>query len=565
MRPYALLFLAIILAACGGRIPVEEPVPPLPEVTLADRYPLIPWPANLEPREGSFVVDDRTRFGLSDPSDPELRRLSDLLAGWIRNAIAVDPPVLAEPVREPGPRTIALMVEPGRGDGSGPEGYRLTVTSDGVTLRASSHAGLFYGVQTLRQLLPADADTGPVRRPRFRAAIPAVEIDDAPRFGYRGLHLDVGRHLFPVEFIKKYLDAMARYKLNRFHWHLTEDQGWRIEIQRYPRLTEVAAFRDETVIGHAREQPRQFDGRRYGGFYTQEEMREIVRYAAERHITVIPEIELPGHSTAALAAYPELACTPGPFEVATTWGIFEDIYCPSEATFEFLENVLTEVMALFPSEYIHIGGDEAPKARWRESPIAQEVIRREGLADEDELQSWFIRRIERFLNAHGRKLIGWDEIVEGGLSPTATVMYWRNWHPEVPVQATAQGNDLIMTPNDRLYLDHYQAPPEGEPLAIGGLTTLEDVYTYEPVPADFTPQQARHILGAQGNVWTEYMKTPERVEYMVFPRALALAEVVWSPAAARDWDGFQRRAAAQVPRLDVNWGPGVPGSTSGRK
>ncbi|MGH7465485.1 MAG: family 20 glycosylhydrolase, partial [Longimicrobiales bacterium] len=422
-----------------------------------------------------------------------------------------------------------------------------------IALSAPAPIGLFYGVQTLRQLLPVRA--APPH------AIPAVTIDDAPRFLYRGMHLDVGRHFFPVSFIKRYIDLLATWKINTFHWHLTEDQGWRIEIKRYPRLTEVGAFRSETVIGHGgRDVPLQYDAERYGGFYTQDEIRDVVAHAASRYVTIIPEIELPGHSVAALAAYPELACTEGPFEVLTKWGISEDIYCPKEETFEFLQNVLTEVMALFPGEYIHIGGDEAPKKRWEESAVAQEVIRREGLADEHELQSWFIRRIEAFLNANGRKLIGWDEIIEGGLSPTATMMFWRNW-ATVPVGpdstpvsaakvAVSRGNDIIMTPNSTLYFDHYQADPAGEPLAIGGYSTLRRVYDYEPVPVDFTADEARRVLGAQANVWTEYMKTPEHVEYMLFPRMLALAEVVWSPKDARDWASFAARVPPQLARLD---------------
>jgi hexosaminidase len=344
---------------------------------------------------------------------------------------------------------------------------------------------------------------------------------------------------------------MASYKLNRFHWHLTEDQGWRIEIRAYPRLTEVGAWRAETLRGHYGNRPHAFDGTRYGGFYTQDEVREVVAYAAEHHITVIPEIEMPGHSLAALAAYPELACTDGPFEPATLWGVFDDIYCPKEETFAFLETVLTEVLELFPGPWIHIGGDEAPKARWRESAVAQEVIRREGLADEHELQSWFLRRIEGFLADHGRRLVGWDEIADGGLSPTATLMFWRDWSPEALAMAAEQGNDIIMTPNSTLYFDHYQGDPAQEPLAIGGLTTLGDVYAYDPVPASFTPTQGRRVLGAQANVWTEYLTTPQKVEYMVFPRLLALAEVVWSRLERRDWFSFQGRLPAQLERLDV--------------
>jgi hexosaminidase len=428
------------------------------------------------------------------------------------------------------------------------ERYRLTVTPSAVTISAPTHAGLFYGLQTLRQLLPASpADAS------SDWSIPAVEIIDQPRFTYRGMHLDVGRHFFPVEFIKRYIDLMASYKMNTFHWHLTEDQGWRIEIRQYPRLTEVGSCRKETILERNFD-PYVGDGIPYCGYYTQDEIRDVVAYAQSRYITVIPEIEMPGHSVAALAAYPEYACTDGPFEVSTVWGVKEDIYCPTEETFAFLEDVLTEVMELFPGTYIHIGGDEAPKTRWEESEIAQEVIRREGLADEHELQSYFIRRIERFLLANGRRLIGWDEILEGGLAPEATVMSWRGM--DGGIEAAKQGHDVIMTPTSHMYFDYYQGDAEHEPLAIGGFTDLRKVYGFEPVPSELSSDEARHVLGAQGNVWTEYMKTAEHVEYMVFPRMLALAEVVWSPTDARDWDSFVRRLPPQLhwlDALDVNY------------
>ncbi|MGH7541733.1 MAG: family 20 glycosylhydrolase, partial [Gemmatimonadota bacterium] len=432
----------------------------------------------------------------------------------------------------------------------GPEGYRLRIDPDSVVLSAGTAAGLFYGLQTLRQLLPPGIDAPqPSGVPLRHPTLPAVEILDAPRFPYRGLHLDVGRHLFPVEFLKRLIDRMALYKLNRFHWHLTEDQGWRIEIERYPRLTGVGAWRKETIFERNFE-PYVGDATPYGGYYTQEEARRIVAYAAERHMTVIPEIEMPGHSMAAIAAYPELACTEGPFEVGTRWGVYEEILCPTERTFAFLEGVLTEVMALFPSRWIHVGGDEAPKVRWEESEEAQAVMRREGLDTEEALQGWFIRRIERFLSAHDRRLIGWDEILEGGLAPDAIVMSWRG--VEGGIQAARQGHDVIMTPTSHAYFDYYQSEDPGqEPLANGGVLPLERVYAFEPVPDALTPGEARHVLGPQANVWTEYMKTAERVEYMVFPRLLAMAEVAWSPRGARDLDDFLRRLPAQLRRLDA--------------
>jgi hexosaminidase len=359
--------------------------------------------------------------------------------------------------------------------------------------------------------------------------------------------------MFPVKFIKKYIDLLALHKMNRFHWHLTEDQGWRIEIKKYPKLTEIGSVRKGTMI-EKNFNPYKGDGKEYGGFYTQEEVKDVVAYAQKKHIIIIPEIEMPGHALAALAAYPELGNGTGPYEVATTWGVFDQIYAPKEETFEFLENVLTEVMALFPSKYIHIGGDEAPKTEWKKSAQAQEVIKREGLKDEHELQSYFIQRIEKFLNKNGRQIIGWDEILEGGLAPNATVMSWRGM--EGGIEAAKQGHDVIMTPGTHLYLDHYQANPETEPLAIGGLTTVKKTYSFEPTPKELSKEEAKHILGAQGNVWTEYMKTSDYVEYMVLPRMSALAEVVWTPSEKKDWTNFKSRLEKLSERyeaLDYNY------------
>jgi hexosaminidase len=349
--------------------------------------------------------------------------------------------VSPSPVTTPPAGTVSLLLRKGDA-GANPEQYLLDVTPQSVTISAAGHAGLFYGLQTLWQLLPADGAS-----PRV---LPAVRIEDVPRFGYRGMHLDVGRHFFPVEFVKRYIDLMAMYKMNTFHWHLTEDQGWRIAIDKYPRLAEVGGCRKETIL-EKNFDPYVGDGIPYCGFYTKDEVRDVVAHARSRYVTVIPEIEMPGHSLAALAAYPEYGCTPGPFEVATTWGIHEDIYCPTAETFAFLEDVLTEVMELFPSRYIHIGGDEAPKARWEQSAIAQEIIRREGLADEHELQSYFVSRIEQFLLQHGRRLIGWDEILEGGLAPEATVMSWRG--TVGGIEAAKHGHDVIMTPYSHVYFD----------------------------------------------------------------------------------------------------------------
>ncbi len=418
------------------------------------------------------------------------------------------------------------------------EGYGLKVDHRGVHITASTEKGFFYGVQSLIQLLPANKKI---------AVLPYLEIEDSPRFEWRGMHLDVGRHFYPVEFIKKYIDLMALYKFNTFHWHLTEDQGWRIEIKQYPKLTEIGSHRKETVL-EKNLNPYIGDGQPYGGFYTQEEVEEIVAYAADRQVTIVPEIEMPGHSLAALTAYPELGCGPGPYEVGTRWGVYDDIYCPKEETFEFLENVLTEVMDLFPSEYIHIGGDEAPKTAWKNSSIAQQVIKREGLKNEFELQSYFIKRMEKFLNANGRQLIGWDEILEGGLAPGAAVMSWRG--EAGGIEAAEAKHKVVMTPNSAMYFDHYQADPKTEPLAIGGLTTLKDVYEYEPIPENLDEAFHKYVMGAQANVWTEYIKTSEQVEYMAYPRAVALAESVWSSKENRDWERFQQKLPHQYQLLD---------------
>lgn len=535
---------------------------------LSRRYPLIPWPRHVEPRRGAFTLDSGTRILLAPGAGNRLERAANRWAERVRSISGLPLPVMrTERAHNSGghPNSVLLVQDPGL-ETEGGEAYRLDITPERILIAALQAVGIFYGMQTLRQLLPAhcEADSrlaggptasgvaisGPIgtRTSADPITIPAADIRDAPRFPYRGMHLDVGRHFFPVAFIKKYIDLLALHKCNRFHWHLTEDQGWRLEIKRYPRLTEVGSRRRETqVSGH--EDPYVGDGEPHGGYYTQEQAREIVAYARDRFITVIPEVEMPGHSMAALAAYPELACTDGPFEVGTHWGIYEDIYSPGERTFEFLKDVLTEVMEIFPSEYIHVGGDEAPRARWAESELAQSIIHREGLAGEDELQSWFMGRIGAFLTDHGRRMIGWDEILEGGLPEGTTVMSWQGIEPGM--KAARRGHDVIMTPEKRLYLDHYQGDPELEPRAIGGHTSLRDVYAYDPVPDGLTPEEAEHIIGAQANVWTEYMRTPEDVEYMAFPRALAFVELAWSPAALRDWREFLARLGPNLYRLEL--------------
>ena len=505
---------------------------------------LIPLPMQIENLPGKFTIVPETKILYAIDND-ELKSLAMYLAELIQPATGYGFEVAESEDGKRFKHTITLLQD--SDIMLNDEGYTLSIEPSSVLVTARAASGIFYGIQTLRQLLPVNIEMKKVVE-GVEWVLPCVEIQDEPRFPYRGMHLDVGRHFFPTSFIKKYIDMMALHKMNYFHWHLTEDQGWRIEIKKYPKLAEVAAYRDETLVGHAREKPEKYDGERYGGYYSQEEIKEIVEYAGKRYITVIPEIEMPGHSQAALTAYPELGCTGGPYEVAKKWGVFNEVYCAgNEMTFEFLEDVLLEVIELFPGKYIHIGGDESPKDRWEEFDKCQARIEEEGLEDEHELQSYFIKRIEEFLIAHDRKLIGWDEILEGGLAPEATVMSWRG--TEGGIAAAREYHDVIMTPTSHCYLDYYQADQETEPLAIGGFLPLEKVYSYEPVPEELTEEEALHILGPQGNVWTEYMKTPEYVEYMVYPRACALAEIGWTPKEMKDYEDFLLRMQGHQKRL----------------
>ena len=433
----------------------------------------------------------------------------------------------------------------------GAEEYFLQVKTDGVNVEASAFGGFFYAIQTLKQMLPAEVYGS--QKAHAAWLLPCVTILDAPRFDYRGIHMDPCRHFWSLEETKRYIDIAAVYKLNRLHWHLTEDQGWRMEIKKYPKLTEVGAWRSGTCIGKDFDSN---DGIRYGGFYTQDEMREIVAYAAERNITVIPEVDLPGHMVAALSAYPELGCTGGPYEVWTRWGISEDVLCVGkEETFTFLEDVLTEVMDVFPSEYIHIGGDECPKVRWENCPLCQARIKALGLkahgdiSVEQELQCYVTARIQKFLNEHGRKIIGWDEILEGDLAPGATVMSWRG--TQGGVEAAQRGFDVVMTPNSHLYIDYYQSRErDKEPLCIGGYVSVEKVYSYEPYEG-MVPGTEDHILGVQANLWTEYVTSDEFLEYMLLPRMCALSEVQWCDADRKDYTRFDTALDHTFKMLDV--------------
>ncbi|SIQ97399.1 hexosaminidase [Chryseobacterium sp. RU37D] len=418
------------------------------------------------------------------------------------------------------------------------EFYTLEITPKQIQIKSYTKQGYFLALQTLIQLIQDHKND---------KKIPALKIEDQPRFSWRGMHLDVCRHFFTVEEVKQYIDYLAMYKLNTFHWHLTDDQGWRIEIKKYPKLTQIGSKRKESMIGAYVDNT--FDGKPYGPyFYTQDQIKDVVKYAQERHITVVPEIEMPGHALAALSAYPELACTKGPFEAATKWGVFDDVFCPKDETFKFLENVLDEVISLFPSKYIHIGGDECPKTRWKECAHCQELIRQNNLRDEHGLQSYFIQRIEKYVNSKGRKIIGWDEILEGGLAPNAAVMSWTGI--KGGVEAAKSKHFAVMTPGAYCYFDHYQGDPQTEPLAFGGFTPLDKVYSYNPIPEELNAEQAKYILGVQANLWTEYVLDFKQVQYQIFPRMMALSEVGWGTSDPKNYKEFEGRVINEFKMLD---------------
>ena len=497
---------------------------------------LVPVPSHVDRDEGSFFFSSEVKIFL-DEDTPELHRITAFLTDRLASAAGINLSFIREKNQ---PETVYFM-----NAGLPEEAYELRVEPQRIVIDYGTPSGAFYAVQTLLQLLPAEV-FAPSRQRGVKWEVPCCRIDDAPRFPYRGMHLDCCLHFFSVDFLKKYIDVMAHHKVNRFHWHLTEDQGWRLEIKKYPLLTEKGQWRKETVIGSL--SSGIYDGKPYGGYYTQEQVKEIVAYAAERYVTVIPEIEMPGHALAAIACYPELSCgLEDHYETATRWGIFKQVYCPKEETFRFLEDVMDEVFELFPSKLIHIGGDECPKTSWKQCSHCQALIKKEGLKDEYELQSWFISRMERYINSKGRDIIGWDEILQGGLAPNAAVMSWLG--EEGGIKAARQHHYVVMAPYPKYYLDYWQADPESEPLAMGGPTLLKTMYEYNPVPEVLTSEEAGYIMGVEGCVWTEYMPTPERVEYMAWPRMCAIAESGWS-SAPKDWDGFTRRLEAHLGRLD---------------
>ena len=499
---------------------------------------LFPQPRQLERGEDRFTLDRDTRIVA-----PE-RDLGELLAGYLRGATGYALPVhVGADSSDALENAIVLRTS---GDAAEAGAYRFQATERLVEISAGARAGFVHGMQTLRQLLPREILGGDLRRD-VEWSLPGLTIDDAPAFGWRGLHLDVARHLFSVAEVKRFLDLLAFYKFNVLHWHLTDDQGWRIEIKKYPRLTEIGAWRDETVLPHAQDQ---FDGQRYGGYFRQAEIRELVAYAGARGITIVPEIELPGHSLAALSAYPELGCAGQDYQVATKWGIEPNIYCAGkDAVFAFLKDVLDETLSLFPAQFIHIGGDEAPKQRWKACPDCQARIKAENLADEDELQSWFVRQFDSWLSERGRRLIGWDEILEGGLAPKAAVMSWRG--SQGGIAAASAGHDVVMTPNTYCYLDYYQSEDrESEPPAINAYLPLHQVYQFVVIPEEIPAPQRHHILGGQGNLWTEYIPSFAHLQYMAFPRAIALADILWHHPERRDYQGFLARLRRHLPSLD---------------
>ena len=505
-------------------------------------FSVIPMPNDVTLSEGSFNLAGQDIYAEASLDQATHKAIADL---W--NQLYTVTGKKATLSTEDNGQKVRFIANPNLGA----EEYALNVNDNGVTVEASAFGGFFYGIQTLKQMLPAEIYGN--RKANAAWLLPYVNILDAPRFDYRGIHLDPCRHFWTIEETKRFIDIAATYKLNRLHWHLTEDQGWRMEIKKYPKLTEVGAWRSGTCIGKDFDSN---DGIRYGGFYTQDQMREIVAYAAERNITVIPEIDLPGHMVAALAAYPELGCTGGPYEVWTRWGVSEDVLCVGkEETFTFLQDVLTEMMDIFPSEYIHIGGDECPKTRWQECPLCQARIKELGLKGhgditaEQELQCYVTARIQKFLNEHGRKIIGWDEILEGDLAEGATVMSWRG--TQGGIEAAKRGFDVIMTPNSHMYIDYYQSQErDKEPLCIGGLVTVPKIYSYEPYEG-MAPGTEDHILGVQANLWTEYVTSPEFLEYMLLPRLCALSEVQWCNADRKDYSRFDASLDHTFQMLDV--------------
>ena len=514
-------FLAIILCLAISQLTAQS--------KTIGQIQIIPQPNNITLTKGTFLLSNKT--SIQYRGGYEAKTIADKLAAMLSRSSGFQFQVSSSAKAS---TVIVFQLDKKPKDIA--ESYKVSVKSHQVVISASSAQGLFYGLQTIRQLFPAAIESENTLATSW--TIPCVEIEDAPRYSYRGLHLDVSRHFFDKKFILKYIDMMAMYKYNTFHWHLTDDQGWRIEIKKYPLLTKISAFRKEC------------NGDTTGGFYTQEDIKEVVDYAKERFVTVVPEIEMPGHAVAVLAAYPELSCSGGPFKVSPTWGIFHDVYCAgNEKTYAFIEAVLDEVAPLFPGKYIHIGGDECKKTRWERCMKCQAKMKAEGLANENKLQSYFINRIELYLQSKGKQIVGWDEILEGGVTQTATIMSWRGM--KGGIEAAKNGNSVIMTPTEYCYFDYYQGVESEEPPAFphNKFLPLQKVYTFEPNPKELNAEQSQYILGGQANVWTEFIPTTAQVEYMVYPRALAMIECLWTKPALKDYTFFEQKVHAQYDRM----------------
>ena len=528
--------IAIILVVITAICPAAE--------QSSESVGVIPQPVSIEFDDGHFQIGPKTRIIAEDQAATEAAKLIDALAP----AMGFKLNLANASQRRRGTITLELDKESSK---LGEEGYALRVTPRRILIRAKRPVGLFYGIQTLRQLLPAQIFSK-TKAEDAEWKVPCVRITDYPRFQWRGLLVDPARHFIPKQDLMRFIDIMALHKFNSLQIHLTDDQGWRIEIKKYPRLTEVGAWRSETLIGHYNDKPWRFDGKRHGGFYTRDDIRQIVKYALDRHIRIVPEIEMPGHARSAISSYPYLGVFPEKQKDLRPWrhwGISQDIFAPRDRTVAVLQDVLLEVMELFPSRYIHIGGDEAHKNQWEASEEIQALIRSKGLKDEDELQAWFIKQMDTFLAKHGRRMVGWDEILQGGLAPGATVMSWRG--QQGGITAANAGHDVVMAPTSHTYFDYYQGPSEKEPLAIGGNLPLEKVYGFEPVPKDIAPEKTGHVLGVQGQLWGEYISTARHLEYMAYPRAAALAEVGWSPKTAKNYENFLARLDCHLHRFDV--------------
>ncbi|HMW37769.1 MAG: family 20 glycosylhydrolase [Saprospiraceae bacterium] len=515
-RILSLLFITVLGYICGAH--------------SQGQHSVIPQPVSIRSAPGNLKISD-----ISEIIIPAKQTEFRFVAQQFIDELGLTKCKIKESKKPAQGKHRSIVIIPLQGDRK-TDYYSINVSKSGILITAVDDAGAFYALQTLLQL-------------KESGQIPFYVIEDYARFQYRGMHLDVSRHFFPVTFIKTYIDLLARYKFNYFHWHLTDDQGWRIEIRKFPDLTEIGSRRKETLVGAYGSSPEQYDHTEYGGYYTQDEIREVVEYAQSKHVEIIPEIEMPGHSAALLASYPQFGCGDGPYQVATTWGVTNNVICPTDTSLWFMKEILSEVCDLFPGKYVHIGGDEVNKDDWKKSTECTKIMRRQNLKTYEDVQSYFIRQIDAYLSSKGKILIGWDEILEGGLSQNAVVMSWRGL--DGGIQAAKQKHKVIFTPGSHCYFDHYQSLSPMEPLAIGGYTTLEKVYSFDPIPSNLPSEYHRFVLGAQGNVWTEYISTPEQVLYMSFPRAIALSEVNWSQPANKDYVQFVRRLNQHISWFDA--------------